>query len=62
MFCLSDGSGHSLKQALWATSWFLGSQLFRRLREAGLPFIWVSGLTAAIQAVAVIWYVRPIRS
>ena len=51
----------ALKQGLWAASWFLSSQLFRSLREAGLPFVWVFGSTAAIYAVGVIWYARLIR-
>jgi MFS family permease len=51
----------ALKQALWAASWFLSSQLFRSLREAGLPFVWVFGSTALIYAVGVIWYARLIR-
>ncbi len=51
----------ALKQALWAASWFLSSQLFRSLREAGLPFVWVFGSTAVIYAIGVIWYARLIR-
>ncbi len=51
----------ALKQALWAASWFLSSQLFRGLRDAGFSFVWVFGSTAAIYAVGVIWYARLIQ-
>jgi len=51
----------ALKQALWAGSWFLSSQLFRSLREAGFRYVWVFGATAGIYAIGVIWYARLIR-
>ncbi|WP_141734398.1 MFS transporter [Oligoflexus tunisiensis] len=52
----------ALKQALWAASWFLSSQLFRSFREAGYSFVWIFGSTALIYTVGVVWYARLIRT
>jgi hypothetical protein len=46
----------ALTSAIWSGSWFISSQLFKQLREAGLDYVYIIYITALIYTIGVIWY------
>ena len=46
----------AIMAAIWSGSWYFSSQIFRFLKEAGLPYAYIFYITAAVYAFGIFTY------